>query len=487
VRRTGFVAVFGPLVAAMAVAIVPASALGSSPARSSPVVAGDGQVFSCSVASRVDAGAGSYLAARPGPATSTVAASALRLSASDLRLTLGRLLGEHAYLTMEAMRATAANRPDTSALVGALSDNTTDLTEAFRGVYGTPTARRFRELWQQHIDALISWSRAHAAGDAASEAVARASMLSFRTAFSALLGKANPRLSGDAEAHALQLHLDQLTSFVDMNYAQVFSTERAAYGHMFEFGDGLAAGIAAQYPRRYPGITVAFSPRTALRLDLGRLLGEHLVLAAEAHRSGLDAQPDAAAARDALAANTADIAVLIGRVYGADAQAAFSTLWTSHISSYLRYIDGIRDANATVRSTSLGELQRYPPSLAEFLHAAIPGLAVADLEPLISHHVSALINQVDAAAAGDSVRSVAVTREAYAHMFIVGDALGSGIADQFPDRFKDMKELPVTSTLAPGRIDASRTNTALILVGVSTFILIAVTGGYPARRRRQTT
>ena len=63
---------------------------------------------------------------------------------------------------------------------------------------------------------------------------------------------------------------------------------------------------------------------------------------------------------------------------------------------------------------------------------------------MISHHVTALINQVDAAAAGDHERTVAVTREAYAQMFEVGDALGTAIADQFPDRFTDLKEIPPT-------------------------------------------
>jgi hypothetical protein len=483
VRRTGI-----SVVALLVAVAAPGSALASSPAGSSPVGSVASQLFLCGIAPIADGANGALLSVRLPTKGLTAQPTAPRTTASDLRLTLGRLLGEHAYLTMEAMRATAANRPDTSALVGALTGNTADLTTAFRGVYGVTAARRFRQLWQQHIDALISWSRAHAAGDAAGEAAAQASMLNFRTAFAAFLGKANPHLSADAEAHALQLHLDQLTSFVDMDYARVFSTERAAYSHMFEFGDSLAAAIANQFPKRYPGIAVAFSPRTALRLDLGRLLGEHLILAAEAHRSGLDAQPDAAAARDALAANTADIALLIGRVYGSDAQAAFSRLWTSHITSYLHYIDAIRDGNTGGRATSLGELQRYPPSLAEFLHAAVPALAVADLEPLISHHVSALINQVDATVAGDSVRSVAVTREAYAHMFLVGDALGSGIANQFPDRFKDQKELPGTSTL-PGYAGSggSQNRVLMVIAAIVAFVLTAMRGGYPARRRRQPT
>ena len=246
---------------------------------------------------------------------------------------------------------------------------------------------------------------------------------------------------------------------------------------------GMLRFAASSWMRWSSSAAVAFSPRTALRLDLGRLLGEHLVLAAEAHRAGLDAQPDAVAAKAALASNTKDLAVLIGRVYGSDAQAAFSKLWSSHINTYLRYIDAIRSGDISGRSNALGELQRYPPSLATFLHAAVPGLAVADLEPLISHHISALINQVDAAAAGDSVRSVAVTREAYVHMFVVGDALGSGIADQFPDRFQDLKQLPGTSTAGPLEDWRADGNVPLIvLAALVGFVLTAARGPRAADR-----
>lgn len=398
--------------------------------------------FSCSIA-RSTNGA---LAGRSIGAALAVAVPAGSLSASDLRFALGRLLGEHAYLTMEAMRAAAANRPDLNALIGGIDANSEDLTAAMADVYGPPASAEFKRLWQQHIDALIAFADAKAAGDASAVDAANSAMAAFRSAFSQFLTGANPHLSGDAEAQALQLHLDQLTSFIGMDYDQVFATERAAYSHMFEFGDSLAEAIAAQFPDRYAGAKVAFSPRTTLRLGLGRLLGEHLVLAAEAMRAGLDARPDSDAAAASLGANAVDLAALIGRVYGPDAQSQFNELWGRHIDAYLRYIDGVRSGDAARRTAALDELNGYPTTLAEFLHNAAPALSVQDLETLIRHHATALINQVDAAAAGDHERSVAVTREAYAHMFKVGDALGTAIADQFPDRFEDVKDVPATST-----------------------------------------
>ncbi len=372
-------------------------------------------------------------------------------AASDLRITLGRLLGEHAYLVMEAMRAASEGRADLNALDNGLDANTASLGDAVAQVYGRDAGVAFVAIWQRHIDALFDWSRAKAAGDTAAADAALTTLQQYRTDLGKFLTDANPKISGDAEAHALQLHLDQLTSFVGMDYAQSFATERAAYSHMFEFGDDLARAIIAQFPERYPDGNVAFSPRTSLRLDLGRLLGEHLVVAAEAMRAGLARRADTTAAAASLDANSKDLAAAIGRIFGPDAGAAFGEVWSRHVTTYLAYIEAVREGDDAARADSLASLHSYHSALAEFLNTAIPALSRADLEALISHHVTALVNQVDAAAAGDHERTVAVTREAYAQMFVVGDALATAIADQFPDRFRDLKEVPATDTISRHR------------------------------------
>lgn len=405
------------------------------------------------------------------------AAPTVDVSASDLRLALGRLLGEHAHLVMQAMRAAAADRADAGALQVGLDQNTDELTDVVANVYGAAAGSEFERLWQQHIDALLAFARARAAGNQAAMDRARASMDSYRMAFSRFLSNANPSLSGDAEAHALQLHLDQLVSFVDVDYRQAFTTARAAYSHMFEFGDDLARAVAAQFPDRFAGGNVAFSGRTTLRLDLGRLLGEHLVLAAEAMRAGLDRRPDAAAATTSLRSNSADLASLIGNLYGADAEAAFAELWGRHIESYLSYINAVRRGNAAGRTAAIRDLHVYHTEVAEFLHAAAPALSVRDVEALISHHVTALINLVDASSAGDHVRSVAVTREAYAHMFEVGDVIATALADEFPDRFPDVKVIPATSTIeATASVHPAPGAGLVFLIGLVAFVLLAVRG-----------
>ena len=245
---------------------------------------------------------------------------------------------------------------------------------------------------------------------------------------------------------ALQLHLDQLVAYADADYGRAFETGRAAYRHMFTLGDHLAKAVAQQFPERFPGATIAFSPRSELRLTLGRLLGEHLVLSAEAMRAGLAGAPDFADATGALAANTDELAGAIEVIYGADAGAAFGQIWTRHIDAYLAFIRAEAANDAAARGQTLATLRQYHTEIAEFLVAANPKLDRTGLETMIRHHVEALIAQVEAHKAGDYRRSVTVTREAYGHMFSVGDGLAAAIADQFPKRFTDIAGLPQTTT-----------------------------------------
>jgi hypothetical protein len=163
-------------------------------------------------------------------------------------------------------------------------------------------------------------------------------------------------------------------------------------------------------------------------------------------RAGLVQGADANAALGSLERNSADLADAIGRIFGAEARDAFADVWTQHVETYVHYIEAVRTGDASARQMALASLHRYHVTLAEFLHRAIPGLGQAQIEDMIGHHVSALISQVDAAAAGDQVRAVTVTREAYSQMFVVGDVLGNGIADQFPKRFGDVKKIPPTNT-----------------------------------------
>jgi hypothetical protein len=96
--------------------------------------------------------------------------------------------------------------------------------------------------------------------------------------------------------------------------------------------------------------------------------------------------------------------------------------------------------------------------------------------------VQALISLVDSTHAGDDEQTVATLRGAYAQTFQVGDVLALATARQFPDRFKDLKEWPPTSTersdeVPTANLPASNLPTMALLVA-----LALVTGVWTLRR-----
>ena len=369
--------------------------------------------------------------------------------ATDLRIALGRLLGQHAYLLMESMRAIAGALPEADAARGAVDANSGSLADAITSVYGADAGSSFRTLWDTHVDAAIEFATATAAGDTAGEDAARQKLDAFQVAFNSFLQHANPEIDADAEAAAVKLHLHHLEDFAAGDYSAAYEAARKAYGHMFDLGDMLARGIATQFPDRFPDFKVAFSPAAELRVYLDRLLGEHLILAAEAMRAGVANTPDFAAARQALDANAKDLEDAIGGVYGADAGAAFGEVWAAHLVAYLDYIDAVRagdqDRMTTVRQT----LEGYGKVLGDFLAGANPKLRADDVATLISAHTASLVKMVDEYRAGDQAAAYATADEAYVHMFMVGDAIAAAIAAQFPQRFSDVETLPRTDTAEP--------------------------------------
>jgi hypothetical protein len=407
------------------------------------------------------------------PGSGAMAASADDQPATELRVTLGQLLGEHAYLLMETMRAAALGQGEEPALHAALDDHTGNLRDAVAGIYGEAAGDGFEALWQDHIDLLIAYANAVREGDDAAKAATEQGLDQYVTELAAFLESANPALRADDEAAALRIHVDQLMSFIDSDFDTAYQAQREAYHHMFRLGDHLALEMARQFPDRFPDGAVAFSPRSDLRLTLDRLLGEHLVLAAQAMRAGLTGAADFAAGASALEANTTELAGAVGSVYGDEAGKAFADLWRAHIDAYVAFVLALASQDEAEREASLMSLHGYHDEIAGFLASANPNLSEEAVAGLVRRHVQALISQAEATDAGDHERAVATIREAYVGMFEVGGALAEAIVAQFPERFEDLRELPGTSTAPPAPVDVLPAGT-LAAAGVGLLLLGAL-------------
>jgi hypothetical protein len=221
-----------------------------------------------------------------GRATSSHQSAPAAAADAEIRVTLGRILAENAFLLMERMRAEAAEAPERDAVRAALDDNTAELGDAVGAVYDEATGDAFVTRWQAHIDLLVEYAQADAAGDAAKVAATGVALDEARGRLGALLVKVNPRLDADEIAAALRLQVEQMRRFAD-DATGAYAAAREAFVETFTFSDLLAKAIIEQYPERYPDPRAVFSPAADLRIALDRLLGEHLLLAGEAMRTGL--------------------------------------------------------------------------------------------------------------------------------------------------------------------------------------------------------
>jgi hypothetical protein len=326
-------------------------------------------------------------------------------------------------------------------------------------------------LWRAHIGYFVDYAEAGETNDEAARQRALADLADYRDDFSQFLASANPNLSAEGAAELLDLHIDQVVAYEDSDFERAFATGRDAYRHMFHTGDALAQAIVQQFPERFTGSRLAFSPAVSLWLTLDRLLGEHFILAAEAMRSGAAGGAEAEAASKALERNTGDITRAITDIYGDAAGAAFGQLWQKHIDAYVRYIESSRSGEAAAKQSSLEELRRYGAEFGRFMAAANPNLEESAVEHLISHHTTALVSQVDAFTEGDYTRTYSLVRDAYNHMFSVGKALAGALSAQFPDRFPALPDTAVAPVADRPVGSAPQLILVLALAGVCLLLL----------------
>jgi hypothetical protein len=409
-----------------------------------------------------------------------LAAQAAATPAIDLRVGLGRLLGEHAFLLMEATRAEASS-PDREAFVAAIAENSAALQGAIAGVYGDRAASAFSRLWQRHIEQLLAYADARRSGDRSAERSAEARLTDVSAALGELLADLNPGVDHGVLADAMRTHIDHITAFSDEDYADAYAAHRASFRHMFALGDTLALDIVRQNQDVFPDAAAAFSPRVDLRLALDRLLGEHLVLAALAMRAGVNDAPDVEAAAASLEENTGDLARALGDIYGTEAAAQFREVWSAHVTAYLDFVQALGANDEAGRTASLTALHAYHEQIATLFAEVNPQLERDQVADLIRRHVQALITQAEATQAGDPARAIAATRDGYEGTFEVGAVVADAVAKQFPERYPERRRLPSTD-VAPTEVPLARWFVVLIAVVLSLSIQIALVARLRALR-----
>ena len=172
--------------------------------------------------------------------------------AADLRVTLDRLLGEHASLAMNATNLGYSGSKSFPAAAKSLDRNSVELSKAIGSVYGAKAANTFlngKFQWRAHINFFVDYTVALAKKNKMGQAKAVANLKRYTKEHGAFLAKATglPTLAvqNDLLGHVLELK-NQLDAFATGNYTKSNALYRDAYHHMFMTGDLLAGAIAKQ-------------------------------------------------------------------------------------------------------------------------------------------------------------------------------------------------------------------------------------------------
>ncbi|MBD8504979.1 copper amine oxidase [Hoyosella sp. G463] len=352
------------------------------------------------------------------------------VTAEELRIILERQLGQHAMLAVEAMRAGVAGQPQFDAAAASLGQNTEDLTESIRLVYGDEAAGQFNELWSNHIGFFVDFTVGLAEDDQQAQDEAIQRLDQYRADFGGFLdGATDGELPANAVADLLQMHVDQLVeqvrAYAAGDYTTAAAQTREAYAHMF----GTAQGLAGAISTTQDGITGSVENQAIdLRSGLGQQLGEHAQLAVQAMRAGVTGGEDFEALAGALNENTQDLTASISGVFGEEGGQAFMEMWSDHIDFFVQYTVGVAEEDEQAQEDALERLSQYRQDFSQFLDTASNGNIPADVvADGLQTHVNQLVAQIDAYHAGDYETAFSEAYDAYTHMYGTAEALAAGI------------------------------------------------------------
>lgn len=372
-------------------------------------------------------------------------------AATNLRVTLDNLLGEHAVLAILAMEKGYDNAPDYTAVASELNQNTKDLTNAIASVYGTQAGDAFNKMWSAHIGFFVDYVTATAKGDSAGQQAALNNLEQYKQQFSQFLASANPNLNATTLAAGLQVHVNELittfTDYVNKDYAGAENEMVQAYSHMFMTGDALSAAMVKQFPQKFGNQSTATSAAD-LRVTLDKLLGLHADLALIAMQDGYTGAPDFSAVANVLNQNTTDLTGAITSVYGTEAGAAFNKIWSNHIGYFVDYVTATVKNDAAAKQTALDNLANYKTDFSNFLAQANPNLDATSLADGLQTHINQLIGSFNDYTNKDYTDAESQYVAAYNHMFMTGDGLSAAIVKQFPGKFESQNDTWTWTALA---------------------------------------
>jgi hypothetical protein len=174
-----------------------------------------------------------------------------------LRAALTNELGEHVALVVAAMRAATGKAADFEALGTGLNRNTVQLASAVDSLYGASAAKKFQNIWADHVDALMAYTSSTVRGDKAGARKAQAQLRAFEPTLAAFLAAATKsKVGAQALAAAYNEHdrmlLGELDAYQAKDYGQAHQLSYQAYQQMFDLAGQLSHAIGVTLGAKLP-------------------------------------------------------------------------------------------------------------------------------------------------------------------------------------------------------------------------------------------
>ncbi len=353
----------------------------------------------------------------------------------ELRLAVRGLFEDRVVWTRAYLIESIEGLPGRESAAARLLKNGDDFGAAIAPFYGDAAGSQLSGLMNAAVGHAADAVDAAMVGDMTGFEAARDEWYGAADDVAAFLASANPAWVEADVASLLRSCIDDAVAEAVGRMNGDYEAELEAFeGHKatsLTVADALASGIAQQFPSKVgPKGTTAKAEqlRSAMRglfFDRASFVRFFLTDSIE----GLASQPDTVAR---LMKNNQDIGQAIAPFYGEPAAAQLTGLLDLGLADAAAAVEAAMANDSVAFEAARDSWYAHADETAEFLAAANPAWPVADLKAMLRGCVDDALAEAGARLADDWAADVAAHDTLRTQARAVADALGSGVAQQFP-------------------------------------------------------
>ena len=370
-------------------------------------------------------------------------AQATTISTLEFRDAMRKLWEDHIGWTRLYIISALADLPDKNLVASRLLRNQDDIGNAIKPFYGEAAGDKLAELLREHILGADELLDAANAGDNVKIEAGKVRWYRNADAIASFLNAANPNAWGhDLIASTMKMHLDLTLEEAVARLTGDWAADVAAYDkiheHILGMADALSAGIIAQFPNRFTGVTPSRSSDQEITLHNGMRESweDHIIWTRLLIVSAVSDLPDKEAALNRLLQDQVDIGNLVKHYYGDAAGEQLTVLLKDHIMGAVELLTAAAKNDSAAVKVASDKWYANGDDIATFLNGANSKAWPLDtLKSMMKGHLDLTLDEAVAHLKGDYAKDIADYDKVHEHILGMADALSSGIVSQFPERF----------------------------------------------------